>query len=150
MKKLILLFLVLTALTACSPGEVTELSRNQSIWQDANITHYRFELNVGCFCAFRSQMPATVEVKDNQVLSIVDVNGETISTEDPMNEFIVKYATMDRIFSEIDSDSVREADRLTVSYDPTYGFPSEIFIDFIERAMDDELSISVSAFEPLP
>jgi hypothetical protein len=149
MKKLILLFLVLT-LAACSTGEQTELSLNQSKWQDANITHYRFNLDVGCFCAFRSQMPAAVEVKDNQVLSIVDVNGETLSADDPMNEFILKYATLDRIFSEIDSDSVREADKLTVSYDPTYGFPSEIFIDYIERAMDDELSINVTAFEPLP
>jgi hypothetical protein len=95
-------------------------------------------------------MPAAVEVKDNQVLSIVDVNGETLSADDPMNEFILKYATLDRIFSEIDSDTVREADKLTISYDPTYGFPSEIFIDYIERAMDDELSINVTAFEPLP
>jgi hypothetical protein len=149
MKKLILLFLVLT-LAACSTGEQTELSLNQSKWQDANITHYRFNLDVGCFCAFRSQMPATVEVKDNQVISIVDVNGETLSADDPMNEFILKYATLDRIFSEIDSDTVREADKLTISYDPTYGFPSEIFIDYIERAMDDELSINVTAFEPLP
>jgi hypothetical protein len=149
MKKLILLFLVLT-LAACSKGEQTELSLNQSKWHDANITHYRFNLDVGCFCAFRSQMPAAVEVKDNQVLSIVDVNGETLSADDPMNEFILKYATLDRIFSEIDSDTVREADKLTISYDPTYGFPSEIFIDYIERAMDDELSINVTAFEPLP
>jgi hypothetical protein len=36
-----------------------------------------------------------------------------------------------------------------VTYDPTYGFPTEINIDFIEFAMDDELYLSVSGFEPL-
>jgi hypothetical protein len=149
MKKLILLLLVLVV-TACSFSEKTELSRNQEKWEDANITHYRFELNIGCFCAFRSQMPLTVEVQDGEVVSITDVNGEAISATDPMNEFIQKYATIDRIFSELNSDSVQEADKVTVTYDPTYGFPSEISIDFIELAADDELYISVSAFEPLP
>lgn len=149
MKKLILVFLVLT-LVACSSGGGSELSRNQQKWQDADITHYRFTLNVGCFCAFRSQMPATVEVQDGEVVSIIGADGEAISTTDPINEYVLSYATIDRIFAELDSDSVREADKLTVTYEPTYGFPSEIYIDFIERAIDDELSITVSAFEPLP
>lgn len=150
MKKNILLLLVFI-LTACSAAEpADEFSRNREKWQDANITHYQFELTVGCFCPFRSQMPFTVEVKDNQVVSMVDVNGDALSTDDPMNEFILKYATIDRIFSELDTDSVREADKLTISYDATYGFPNETYIDYIERAMDDELGLTVAAFEPLP
>ena len=148
MKKLTLLLLVLI-LSACSAGG-TELSRNQNKWQDANITHYRFELTVGCFCPFRSQMPVTLEVQNGKIVSMIDVNGETLSTTDPMNEFIVKYATIDRLFSELGSASVQKADKLTVSYDPTYGFPSDVNIDFIELAMDDELYLSASAFEPLP
>ena len=149
MKKITLLLLALI-LAACTTGGGTELDRNQSKWQDANITHYRFELTVGCFCPFRSQMPVTVEVQNGEIVSMIDVNGETLTTTDPMNEFIVKYATMDRLFSELESDSVRKADKITVTYDSTYGFPSDINIDFIELAMDDELHLSASAFEPLP
>lgn len=95
-------------------------------------------------------MPLTVEVQNGEVVSMIDVNGETVSTADPMSEFILKYATVDRLFSELETDSVREADKLTVTYDSTYGYPAEISIDFIERAMDDELYLSMSAFEPLP
>lgn len=148
MKKITLLLLALI-LTACSANG-SELSLNQKKWKDANITHYRFELTVGCFCPFRSQMPLTVEVQNGEVVSMIDVNGETVSTADPMSEFILKYATVDRLFSELETDSVREADKLTVTYDSTYGYPAEISIDFIERAMDDELYLSMSAFEPLP
>jgi len=149
MKKLILVFLVLT-LAACASGGGTELSRNQQKWQDANISHYRFTLNVGCFCAFRSQMPASVEVQDGEVVSIIGADGEAISTTDPINEYVLSYATIDRLFTELNSDSVQGADKLTVTYDPTYGFPSDISIDFIERAIDDELAITVSEFEPIP
>jgi hypothetical protein len=92
----------------------------------------------------------TVEVQDGEIVSIVDVNGMAFTSTDPMSEFILKYATIDRIFSELGSDSVQEADKLTVTYDPTYGYPADVVIDFIELAIDDELYLSVSGFEPLP
>jgi hypothetical protein len=149
MKKIVLLFLALI-LAAYTSGGSTELDQNRKKWQDANISHYRFELNVGCFCAFRSQMPATVEVKDGEVVSIIGADGNPISISDPLNEYVLRYATIDRLFSELESDSIKEADKLTVTYDPTYGFPNEINIDFIELAIDDELYLSASAFEPLP
>lgn len=150
MKKIALL-LFIVVLVACSGlGQGDELSQNRQKWQDANITHYRFQLTVGCFCPFGDQNPFTVEVQNGEIISMVNTNGENISDADPMNEFIIKYATIDRLFSELDSDSVRDADKLTVTFDSVYGFPTEINIDFIERAMDDELYLSASAFEPLP
>ena len=149
MKKLTLLLLALI-LAACTTVGGTELDRNQSKWQDANITHYRFDLSVGCFCLFRSQMPMTVEVQNGEIVSMIDINGEAFPMDDPMSEFVLKYATIDRLFSELGSDPVQEADSLTMSFDSTYGFPVEVAIDYIELAADDELYLSVSAFEPLP
>lgn len=147
MKKIILVLLALI-LAACSAGG-SELSRNQSKWQDADIAHYRFQLGVGCFCPVGDIMPLTVEVQDGEIVSIADVNGNDYPSTEPMSEFILKYATIDRIFSELGSEPVREADKLTVSYDPTYGFPVEVAIDYIELAADDELYLSVSGFEPI-
>ena len=149
MKKYLLLLLIL-AITACSGGAETDLSRNQAKWQDANVDHYRFELSVSCFCLFRSQMPLTVEVQDGEVVSMMDVNGDAFPMDDPMSELVLKHATIDRVFSELNSDSVQEADHLTISFDPAYGFPNEVAIDYIERAADDELYLSLSGFEPLP
>lgn len=148
MKNIILITLAFI-LAACSAGG-SELSLNQSKWQDADVTHYRFQLSVSCFCLFRSQMPLTVEVKDGEVVSIIDVNGEAFPLDDPMSDLVTKHATIDLIFSELMSDSVQEADHLTISFDPTYGFPVDTAIDYIELAADDELYISVTAFEPLP
>ncbi len=148
MKKITLLFFAIV-LAACSFSG-SELSRNQAKWQEAGITYYRFQLNVGCFCLFRSQMPLTIEVKDGEIISMTDVNGEAFPMDDPMSELVMKHATIDRIFTELGSDSVQKADRLTLSFDPVYGFPTDAAIDFIELAADDELYITVSGFEPLP
>jgi hypothetical protein len=149
MKKITLLLLALI-LAACSAVGESELSRNQSKWQDAGITHYRFQLSVSCFCLFRSQMPLTIEVKDGEIVSMIDVNGEAFPMDDPMSDLVMKHATIDRLFSELGSDSVQEAENLTMSFDPTYGFPVEVAIDYIELAADDELYLSVAGFEPLP
>ncbi|HAV77934.1 MAG TPA: hypothetical protein DCX53_11350 [Anaerolineae bacterium] len=148
MKNIILITLAFI-LAACSAGG-SELSLNQGKWQDADVTHYRFQLSVSCFCLFRSQMPLTVEVQDGEVVSMIDVNGEAFPLDDPMSELVLKHATIDRIFSELGSDPVQNADHLTMSFDPTYGFPTEVAIDYIELAADDELYISVAGFEPLP
>ena len=148
MKKITLMLLALI-LAACAGVGKSELSRNQSKWQDADIAHYRFQLGVGCFCPVGGIMPLTVEVMDREIVSIVDFNGNDYPSTDPMSELILKYVTIDRLFLELGSEPVQDADSLTVSYDPTYGFPAEVAIDYIELAADDELYLSVSGFEPL-
>jgi hypothetical protein len=147
MKKIILIAL-LFILAACSAGG-SELSRNQQKWTDANIAHYRFSLSIGCFCAFRSQMPMTVEVLNGEVVSMTGADGKLIDTTDANYAYYSSYATIDRLFSQIESDAVRKADNVTVTYDATYGFPTEINIDFIKDAMDDELYLSASGLELL-
>jgi hypothetical protein len=44
----------LVAFLPRSIGVPTEFEKNRQTWQDSGITHYRFSLNIGCFCAFQS------------------------------------------------------------------------------------------------
>lgn len=145
MKKLILLTLIVI-LTACSTATPTELESNRQTWQDAGINHYSFSLSVGCFCAFRDQMPLTIEVQNGEIVSIMYSDGTLATEADPGYETFAKYGTIDRLFSELEAGQNGGADEVTVKYDPTYGFPIEIYFDFIQAAADDELSLSVSGF----
>lgn len=148
MKKFLLIALALI-LVACSASG-SEFSQNQKKWEDANISHYKFELNISCFCGFRGQMPLTVEVSNGEVVSMAGVDGTAITTADVNYEFFSLYATIDRLFSELDADLNGKADQVMVTYDSTYGFPTQIDIDFIKEAVDDELYLDVSGFEALP
>lgn len=162
------LFIVLAiVLTACS-GMVTEVpteiptevptdlptgvsgdietARQQ--WEAAGISHYRFNLNMVCFCAFAENMPLVVEVQDGNVVSMEYQNGTEI---DPASlEFFQRYETIDKIFAELEKAAGGEADEVTVSFDNTYGFPEQIDIDVIKEAIDDELAMTISGFEVLP
>ncbi|MCC6299030.1 MAG: hypothetical protein IT314_07010 [Anaerolineales bacterium] len=149
MKKLLLVSMVLI-LAACSAGG-SELERNRQTWQDAGISHYRMDLFLSCFCAFNDLMPLSVEVKDGEVVSMTDKDGNPISADDPNYSFFVGLATVDRLFAELESAmSGAEAGDIIVKYDAALGFPTEASIDYIKEAVDDELYVTVSGFEKLP
>jgi len=148
MKKLLLLTLIFI-LAACAAGG-SELSRNREKWQDANITHYRFSFNISCFCAFRDQMPLTVEVRDGQIVHMATVDGTLVLDTDQNYEFYAPHATIDLLFAELDAAVNDGADSITVTYDATYGFPTEIAIDYSQEIADEEMYYSISGFEALP
>ena len=153
MKKLLLITFVLM-LAACSaaPTEPTVPSTaERQVWEDAGIAHYRFALTLSCFCAFRDQMPLTVEVQDGKVVSMTYADGNAIPADDINYEFFQGYATIDNLFTKIETAKADpEAGEVTVTYDPTYGYPVEAAIDYIKLAADDEMYVTVSGFEALP
>lgn len=146
MKKIILLVLAII-LAACTG--VSEYDQSLAKWQDADISHYRFQLFIGCFCPFAEDMPLTIEVLDGEVVSITSADGSPVETTDPSFETYNSYATIDRLFLELKANLSGEAEEVVVTYDPTYGFPVNISIDRIKAAVDDELSLQVSNFEVL-
>jgi hypothetical protein len=150
MKKPFLIILALL-LAACSAAPTEAPAAGRQTWEAANIDHYRFELNLSCFCAFRDQMPLTIEVMDGNVVSMTSVDGQAVPPEDINYEFFLGYATIDNLFSRIETAQADpEAGDVIATYDPTYGFPADVSIDYIELAIDDEMYFTVAAFEVLP
>lgn len=149
MKKLLFLLmtLILASCTVAGNALGSEIEQNQEKWQDANISHYRYHLSITCFCVFSQDMPLIVEVQDGKVVSMEFQNGNPI---DPgSRELFEKYATIDRLFTELEADLNGAADEVTAKYDATYGFPTEVTIDFVKDATDDELYLNLSNFEKL-
>ncbi len=149
MKK-ILFVLLAVLLTGCASlvGQASgEVNSDQAKWQDASVSHYRYELGISCFCVFAQDMPLVIEVKDGKAVSMEYKSGKEI---DPalLPEF-QRYDTIDKIFAELEK-AKSEAERVEVTYDEKYGFPSQITIDRAVQAADDELYLTISNFEALP
>jgi len=147
MKKLILIALTLI-LAACSVTKSNEYAQNLDRWQSAKISHYQYQLTLSCFCPYGDIMPLTVEVMDGKAVSMTSVDGKTLDLADPSYGEFASYATIDQVFVQTKS-ALEKADEVKLSYDPQYGFPSAVMIDFIKKAMDDELSIYVENFKVL-
>lgn len=151
MRKLFVLFmtLVLAACTAVGSamGNQSEIDQNKEKWQDANISHYRYNLFLSCFCAFTEDMPLIIEVQDGNVVSMEFQSGKEIDPS--LLELFNKYATLDRILAEVEAGLNGAADNVIVKYEPTYGFPTEVTLDVEQQAADDELYLTISNFEKL-
>ena len=146
-KQTLLLSLLVLALTLSACGGTSEMQTNRDKWNAAGVNHYTFELTVSCFCPFMEIMPITVEVKDGQIVSMMDVNGKAVEGE--FAQYLEEAASMDRLF-EVAEKNASEADEIQVTYDAQYGFPTAINIDFIKMAVDDEISYYANNFKPLP
>lgn len=139
--------LSIIVLAACSVAPKTPLAANREKWAAQGITHYSFNLIVGCFCAFRSQMPLAIEVNDGKVVSIVDNAGQPV---DQFADVFDKYNTIEKLFNATEAAQNGGAEKTTVEYNAEKGYPESVYIDYIEQAVDDEISLTVSNFTALP
>ena len=146
MKRKIFVVLVALALTLSACGGKSELGKQQAQWDAQGVTHYRYQLTISCFCPFMDIMPVTVEVQDGKVLSLTDVNGQPLGDE--FRATFEEAATVDGLFA-LAAGAVNNADKVSIVYDSKFGFPSAIEIDWIEMAIDDEISYYVAGFEVL-
>jgi hypothetical protein len=137
-------FILLLALTACAFGNTT--SDNRQKWAAQKISHYKFELSIGCFCAWHDLMPLKVEVKDGQIVSLTDNSGQP--TPENFADDFNKAATVEGLFNILDSVQGK-AQEVRVEYDGTYAYPKSIFIDYVKDATDDEIAYTVEKFEVL-
>ena len=117
-------------------------------WQDANISHYRYELSISCFCIFTQDMPLVIEVKDGEVVSMEYKSGKEIDPS--LLENFQRYDTIDKILAILEKAQNGEADHVNVTYDETYGYPKDVTIDYEEQAADEEVYLTISSFEVLP
>lgn len=145
-KVITLFFILVLTLSACGGGSAFQQNRDK--WEGQNIDHYRYTIAVSCFCPF-AFVEVTYEVQNGQVVDqSIKTSPDNPVDEAMVNDFYQPYNTIEKVFDYV-SGAVSDADETTIDYDPTYGFPTEVSIDWIKQAVDDEMYLNLSNFEPL-
>ena len=132
---------VLAAGAACgdATGPRDELSDARARWRASRPDAYAFTLQVGCFCIAEVTSPVIVEVHGTTVVSRrYEATGESVDAR-----WAAAFPSVDGLFEVIESAVAGGADRLHTEYDPTRGFPREIFVDYYENMADDEMAYVV-------
>jgi hypothetical protein len=145
-KMISLFFALVLTLSACGSGSTFQ--QNQKKWEGQNINHYRFTITVSCFCPF-ANVEVTYEVQNGQVLNqSVQASPDNPVDEAQVSDFFKDYNTIEKVFDYV-GKAVSDADETTIEYDATYGFPTSVSVDWIKQAVDDEMYLTLSKFEPL-
>ena len=139
-------------LSACrlitDPGRLDsaarDLSRNMLKWQSQGYSSYDYVVSNQCFCVMGG-VPVRVSVRGNLVVGIHYVSDDQSLPPD----LAVLYRDVDGLFRVIHDAISARAASVNATYDPTLGYPADVFIDNIKNAADDEFGFHVVSFTPL-
>jgi len=121
----------------------TQLQQNRQLWRSQNISNYRYTLRVGCFCTPEVTQPVVIEVRNNRVTSITAAN-----TGKPVNqEYFKQYDSMPKLFNIVKDAIAKKAHRISVTYHPTQGYPTQINIDENAQMADEERYLTIEKLE---
>lgn len=104
-------------------------------------------MQISCPCPRLPQFwdyvdPKQITVTDGAISDITLADGgQSYSNDD--------YYTIPEVFAKIQDAIVNHYYKMDVSYDATYGFPTNLFLDFRANAFNDVLGITISNFVDL-
>ena len=138
--------LCLSTLAACDSVTGTDdLSRAQSAldrnWdrfeRNAPLS-YAYTVRVDCECPTDVTRPVDVWVDRGSVEYLLYVDDGRPVPYSYANSF----PSVEQLFDAIQDGIDRNADYIDVEYDPTYGYPTSVYIDYDRRYTDEELSLT--------
>lgn len=145
--------LLLATLAGCEFGDDDsfqnqKLAEARARWDSKDVASYSYILELECFCAPASELePVLVTVQNGQVASLQYWDENPAQRTPAPASIFGPYDTIDELFELIADAIDRDADLLQVGYDPEYGFPAIINVDYQAGGSDQKL-LFVTEFEP--
>ena len=107
---------------------------------------YAYTLTVSCFCVPLG--PLRVTVYEDAVVDVTALDPPKGAEDDPRFQERAENAALTLAeLTALAERAVREADDVRVEYDPVYGFPTSLSIDWSALIADEEVAYTVSDYE---
>jgi uncharacterized protein DUF6174 len=144
--------LLLPVLTACDSitgtddlsREQSRLDRNWDRFQSVAPLSYSYVVRVNCECPSDITRPVTVWVDRGSIEYLLyEDNGQPV----PLS-YASSFPSAEQLFDAIQDGIDRRADLIEVDYDPTYGYPANVYIDYDRNRVDEELSLTTHGLQP--
>ena len=136
--------LLLSGCNLLDVGEENDLRDHRQRWVRLRISDYSYDFLRACFCGGPVR-PLRVVVRNNEVVSVTDIQTGAPPTFLP-DDWV---GTIDDVFDELQREFDRAADDIDLEFDDTFHFPARADIDRMRDAIDDELRLQLSNFQPL-
>ena len=143
-------FALLIALAALSCGELgptTAFLQARARWEQRGPANYSYQFQRGCFCGGGSTEAVRITVADGIVTSVVrESDGQAVPPDQITLFFRI---TIDSLF-DIVGDALEDASTVSAAYHPFWGYPTQVAIDYILNAADDEVNYFAELTVPTP
>lgn len=113
-----------------------ELRANRDKWSTSGFGgSYQFEMQRLCFCLPEFTQPVQIKVRDFQFESLNYVtSGEALDVGQ-----VEQYLTVESLFDYIDTSFDKNVADVSVTYHPTFGYPTSVVVDFDGCLADEEV-----------
>jgi Family of unknown function (DUF6174) len=135
--------LIAGSLMACAPASSTLEGRN--LWTSKNLSTYSYTLQRSCFCPLEFTKAMRLEVRDGALTSVKYVD----SGADVPANFRPNIFKIEAFFDLIDSTRPKGGTVENLSFDTVLGYPTQINLDPIPLAADDESYYKLSDLKSL-
>lgn len=122
------------------PGDpLQDLEEARRLWADRGLQAYAFTYELACFCGGPGQPLARVTVTDGRV------TGALVPAEDRRvpEEELAGYPTIPDLFDDVEAWLDRDPVSARTLFDPAFGHPVDVFVDFRADVADEELGFRV-------
>ncbi len=109
-----------------------ELDRRQVQWDTLEVHDYDFDYDLNCFCAPEAVQAVTIEVRNDQIVRVVNELGEEVLPQAGLT-----WPTVDSLFVWTRRYVNNRAYTVEVGFDLDFGFPNHLAGD-VPRSVDDE------------
>ncbi len=139
MKKLLFLFCL--SLFGCETVQpLDDATTNLNLWNEKKIVNYSFSFKRVCFCPLEYVGPNQVVVQNGKVAT---VNGQAYNSAERYGVIPTISELLEIIKTNIDRKPVKSI----LNFNPTYGYPTNVFFDFSEMIADEEIGYEVTNFK---
>ncbi|MEZ5449271.1 MAG: DUF6174 domain-containing protein [Thiolinea sp.] len=116
---------------------------NQAKWKTANggaAQNVDYTTQSSCFCPPDYTRPMNISEQDGRIVSATYADEMGGTVPDYIRDSLF---TIDERFEQLQEAYQSGAEQVDVSYDPTYGYPTSVFIDRSSLIADEEISYSI-------
>jgi hypothetical protein len=151
-RRFFLLIVLISLLVSCNNDndqnnqdkDFSSIENPRDRWEAYGITDYMINERISCFCGGVLQWDLVVK---NNIKSEV-IFDQTISNQTE-SEILERARTINDVFDFIETIDINNVASFVVEYNPTYGFPTLVSIDYDLNISDDEIVYIYSEFNPL-
>lgn len=123
-------------------GAAAELRTAREKWEKAGFENYTFHFRWQCFCIQEYVSLVELNVEGGKVVSGSYVEGGGDLGPDRLAD----YMPVDQLFDLIQEAVDRDAHSVRAEYDPDYGYPVDVYIDYDEMIADEEKGFTIEKF----
>jgi hypothetical protein len=127
------------------PATIRAFQAARERWRSQGYDSYSFRFERSCFCTEEYRAPARVRVAAGRIAEVTRLDtGATV----PSSEWD-RYRTIEGLFAEIEQALISGAWNIRATYHPALGHPTELYLDQLRDAVDEEVWYYAREVAPL-